>query len=82
MEILFGYRSLKDLIHDYCSYSIVPYDAEAQARFEDIHRQKLRVGTMDLRIAAIALAKNAALLTRNVRDFRQVPGLRYEDWSR
>jgi tRNA(fMet)-specific endonuclease VapC len=81
-DILFAYKSLKGLIHDYCTYSIVPYDDEGHARFEEIHHLKLRVGTMDLRIAAIALAKNATLLTRNVRDFRQVPGLTFEDWAR
>jgi tRNA(fMet)-specific endonuclease VapC len=42
---------------------------------------KIRVGTPDLRIAAIALANNAALITRNLSDFRKVPGLRAEDWT-
>jgi tRNA(fMet)-specific endonuclease VapC len=36
---------------------------------------------MDLKIAAIALAHNATVLTRNVKDFKLVPGLRIEDWT-
>ena len=42
---------------------------------------KIRVGTMDLKIAAITLALNATLLTRNMVDFGKVPDLRVEDWS-
>jgi len=35
---------------------------------------------MDLKIAAICLAHDATLLTRNVADFQNIPGLRVENW--
>ena len=36
---------------------------------------------MDLKIASIAIANDALLLTRNLSDFSKIPGLRVEDWS-
>jgi tRNA(fMet)-specific endonuclease VapC len=39
------------------------------------------IGTMDLLIAAIALANNLVVVTHNTRDFSRVPGLRLEDWE-
>ena len=48
--------------------------------FRDLRALRTRIGPMDLRIACIALAHDATLLTRNVADFRQVPGLRFENW--
>jgi tRNA(fMet)-specific endonuclease VapC len=36
---------------------------------------------MDLKIAAIVPAHEATLLSRNLADFGQIPGLRVEDWT-
>ncbi len=47
----------------------------------NLKSQKLRMGTLDLRIASIALSQNAVLLTRNLSDFEKVPNLKVEDWT-
>jgi tRNA(fMet)-specific endonuclease VapC len=49
-------------------------------RYETLKRMNLNVRKMDLRIAAIVLEHTGVLATRNVRDFRRVPGLLIEDW--
>lgn len=32
-------------------------------------------------IASIVIANHAALITRNLRDFQQIPGLSIENWA-
>ena len=48
--------------------------------FARLCREAVRVGTMDLKIACIAITHEATLLTRNTIDFAKVPGLRFENW--
>jgi tRNA(fMet)-specific endonuclease VapC len=55
-------------------------DQLAAEKFEQLRSQRVRIGTMDLRIASICLTRNLILLTRNRKDFQQVPGLQFEDW--
>ena len=76
-----GYGMLGRLLSDYAAISVLPFDSAAAAAFDGLVARRVRVGTMDLRIAAIALAGGLVLVTRNVSDFRQVPGLVVEDWT-
>jgi tRNA(fMet)-specific endonuclease VapC len=46
----------------------------------DLKRLGEPIGANDLLIAAIALANDLALATRNLKEFAKVPGLRYEAW--
>jgi len=55
---------------------------DAAEQFAELHRSRLKIGTMDLKIAAIALSKHALLLSCNPKDFKQVSGLIVEDWTR
>ena len=77
-----AFLRLKAHLQIYCKIAIVDYDAKAAAEFERLKRMRLGMGTKDLQIAAIALANNAILLSRNLRDFGKVPGLIVEDWLR
>jgi len=62
-------------------FNVIEYDSSADFHFQTLFAQKLRIGTNDLKIAAIALNKNAILVTRNIRDFERIPPLKIEDWS-
>ncbi|MCP4106391.1 MAG: type II toxin-antitoxin system VapC family toxin [Desulfobacteraceae bacterium] len=57
------------------------YDSGAEAYFQTLCKRKIRIGTQDLKIAAIALNHDATVVTRNKRDFERIPSLKIEDWS-
>ena len=80
-DVARGCQRLHETMGFYASIYVLPYDVEAQLQFAHLRRQQVRIGTQDLRIAAIALSKNATLVTRNTRDFAKVPGLHIVDWS-
>jgi len=60
---------------------LLAYTAAAHSLFLAWRAAKVRVGTNDLRIAAICIAHGAKLVTRNARDYAQVPGLNLEVWN-
>ncbi len=79
---LVGYRGLREQLTRYCNISVLDFDESAAIEFQILKKQYRRIGTMDLKIAAIALSLNAILLTRNIKDFGQIENLEIDDWTR
>jgi tRNA(fMet)-specific endonuclease VapC len=75
-----AYHRLGRIIDVLCEWEIMPFDERAADQFSLLRRRRIRIGTMDLKIASIALAHDARLVTANDRDFAQVPHLRRENW--
>ena len=76
-----AYDLFRDALEDTRPYRLLPYTAAADALFRQWRKAKVRVGTNDLRIAAICVVHGATLVTRNARDYAQVPGLTFDVWS-
>jgi tRNA(fMet)-specific endonuclease VapC len=66
-----------DILSD---WEIVPFDDLAADEFQTLRRRRIRIGSMDLKIASIALVNEALLLSANMRDYSFVPGLRIDNW--
>ncbi len=65
----------------YQKFSCLPFDNAAATILDQLQSQKIRIGTNDLSIAAITLSVNGILVTRNTKDYQQVPNLVFEDWT-
>ena len=75
------YQRFTTTIDELKLWKIVSFPAAAIVRYQSLKKQKLNVGSSDLKIASIALEAGATVVTRNLRDFKRVPGLDCEDWS-
>jgi tRNA(fMet)-specific endonuclease VapC len=76
-----GYWRLENILNDFSRAQVLPFSADAAEIFGELRSQKVRVATMDLRIASIAIANQMTLLTRNSVDFDRIPNVSIEDWT-
>jgi len=76
-----AYYWLSKTLDFLCGFNILRYDSQSEAHFQHLLSKKIRIGIQDLKIASIALGNDAVLITRNRRDFEQIPTLKIEDWS-
>jgi tRNA(fMet)-specific endonuclease VapC len=76
-----AYHLLQVISTYFCQVTVLPFDDAALAIYRGLVARKVRIGTRDLRIAAIVLASGATLVTGNRRHFDQVPELPIEDWN-
>lgn len=75
-----AYQELLRLFDFFARWHVVLFDEQAASQFQGLRAQRIRIGTMDLKIAAIALIHDALLLSANPRHFQQVPNLRIANW--
>ena len=75
-----AYFEFETILKDFSVMQLLPFDRKAAEVFDELAKEKLRVGSMDLRIAAIAIANQMTLLTQNTVDFERIPGLQIDDW--
>lgn len=68
-----AYRRLRRQLENYCRTPVLAFDEQAAVTLQRLRRARIRIGTMDLKIAAIALSHDAMLLSRILADFRQRP---------
>jgi tRNA(fMet)-specific endonuclease VapC len=76
-----AYQNLRKTLLYFCSVNLLDFDNAAYSCYQSLLQQRIRIGTQDLRIAAIALANEFILVTRNHQDFSKVPDLHLEDWT-
>jgi tRNA(fMet)-specific endonuclease VapC len=76
-----AYQRLVETVMLLSEFNVIQYDEKSQKIYQNFRKQRIRIGTQDLRIASIVLANKGILLTRNLRDFEKVPELNIKDWS-
>lgn len=76
-----AYRRLRSHLDNDRQIPVMDFDDTAGEIYQQLRRSRIRVGAMDLKIAAIAIARKGTLLSRNRQDFDRIPGLQIEDWT-
>jgi tRNA(fMet)-specific endonuclease VapC len=76
-----AYNKLKQIFVLFSDLDILEYDLKADEYFREFRKAGIRIGTLDLRIAVITLANGGILLSRNLQDFKKIPGLTIQNWS-
>ena len=75
-----AYERVKQTVGGFGKWAVLSYSPEADAWHRAWKTAGVRVRPHDLRIASICVTARVTLITRNRRDFEQVPGLELEVW--
>src|SRR5437868_15480194 len=65
-RLAWAYRRLSETVRFLARLPILTYDEKAMQRFEELRKQKIKIGRTDLRIAATVLEHGATLVTETI----------------
>ena len=79
-------RNLADIEALAARVDVLPFDSQAAQHFGQVRAELAKagkpIGPYDLMIAGHARSRGLILVTNNLREFKRVPGLRLENWTR
>ena len=79
---IYAYDKLHSFLNNFRQSLVLDFDENAAEIYKNLKSQKVRIGSMDLKIASIAISRKAILVSRNLKDFEEVPNLVVNDWTR
>lgn len=79
---VYAYQKLHRFLESYRNTAVLEFDQNSAEIYKNLKSQKIRIGSMDLKIASIAISRKAILVSRNLKDYEQVPNLVVNDWTR
>lgn len=82
LKKVWPYERLSNFLRALAKLEVLDFTEEAALLAQSFKKQRIRAGTQDLKIAAMAFSTDSLLLTANLRDFDQIEGLRIENWLR
>jgi tRNA(fMet)-specific endonuclease VapC len=81
ITVVRAYEFFEETLNAFRQVTILPHSRAAEALYQQWRSEKIRLGTHDLRIAAICIVHSAMLVTRNRRNYERVPGLSLDVWT-
>ena len=78
---VWAYETLKMHFDYFKTLTILEFDEKAAQILKNLKAEKIRIGSMDMKIASIAISNGAILLSRNLADFELIPNLTVQDWT-
>jgi tRNA(fMet)-specific endonuclease VapC len=76
-----AYRRLTRHLEYYRQIPVLDFSEAAAVEYQRLRKLQPRIGSLDLKIAAIVLSKGDTLLSRKLSDFGRISGLKVEDWT-
>jgi len=80
-QLAYVYERYTETANSLHLWPVETFGVSAISRFRSLQKLHLPIGGNDLRIAAIALESAAIVVTRNLSDFRRIPGIVAVDWA-
>ena len=80
-ELPLAYYGLHQTFNFFIKMNILDFDHRALIHYQNLKKQKIRIGSQDLKIGAITLVQQMTLVTRNTQDFAQIPDLTLANWT-